>query len=53
MILPIISNKSSNLNNNNICSTGNKKYNSKKNTECNFKTILDSKIAKYDKEAKK
>lgn len=52
MTLPIVSNKSSNLNNN-TCSNGNKKYNGKKNTECNFKTILDSKIAKYDKEVKK
>ena len=52
MTLPIVSNKSNNLNNN-TCSTGNKKYNGKKNTECNFKTILESKIAKYDKEVKK
>ena len=51
MTLPIVSDKSSNLNN--TCFTGNKKYNGKKNTECNFKTILESKIAKYDKEVKK
>ena len=51
MTLPIVSDKSSNLNN--TCSIGNKKYNGKKNTECNFKTILDSKVAKYGKEVKK
>ena len=52
MTLPIVSNTTSNLNNN-TCSTGNKKYNGKKNMECNFKTILDSKVAKYSKEMKK